>query len=128
MKTIKKKYLINAPSDKVWKALTDPDMIDDWGAGKAKMSEQVGFEFSLWGGDIHGKNIEVVPGKKLKQEWEAGEWESPSILTITLNQTGKTAEIELLHENIPDSEAPEIEEGWDSYYMSPLKEYVEKII
>lgn len=128
MKTIKQKYVIKASIAKVWQALVDPKLIDDWGAGSAKMSDQEGFEFKLWGGDIYGKNIKVIPESLLIQEWTAGNWENPSQVTFSLKaDKGKTV-VDLLHENIPDKEVSEIDSGWDSYYMGPLKEYVEKIL
>lgn len=128
MKTLKQKYVIKAPIGKVWQALVDPQLIDDWGAGSAQMSDKEGFEFKLWGGDIYGKNIKVIPNSLLIQEWTAPNWENPSKVTFSLKEDKGQTTINLLHENIPDKEATEIDYGWDSYYMGPLKEYVEKIL
>ena len=125
MKTVKKTYLIKAPLEKVWKALVDPKMIDDWGAGPAQMDDQAGTEFKLWGGDIFGKNVEVVANKKLVQDWFEDNWDQPSKVTFTLSQKNGKIKVTLLHENIPDSEEKEIDDGWDSYYLGPMKEYLE---
>lgn len=59
MKTIKQTYQINAPSSRVWQALIDPKIIDKWGGGPAHMNDKVGTEFTLWGGDIYGKNLRL---------------------------------------------------------------------
>lgn len=128
MKTIQRRFVINAPLKKVWQALVDPNIIEDWCAGPAKMSDKEGFEFELWGGDIHGKNIKVVPQKELVQEWMAGEWDQPSKVTFTFFPKGDGTMVELLHEDIPDNEVDEIEDSWKSYYMGSLKEYVEKFL
>lgn len=125
MKTITQTYLIKAPIKKVWQALIDPKIIDDWGAGLAKMSGNAGEEFELWGGDIHGKNLEVIPAKLLVQEWVAGDWEEPSRVTLTLSEKDGKTKVDLLHENIPDKESGEINEGWKRYYLGPMKEYLE---
>lgn len=125
MKTIKQTYLINAPLEKVWQALINPKIIDDWGGGDAKMSEDEEFEFSLWSGDIHGKNIEVIKNEKLVQEWMAGKWDEYSKVTFTLSEMDGKTKIELLHENIPDNEAGEIADGWTKYYLGSLKELLE---
>lgn len=125
MKTVKKTYLIKAPLEKVWQALTDQKMIDDWGAGPAQMDDQVGTEFRLWGGDIFGKNVEVVANKKLVQDWFEDDWDQPSKVTFDLSQKNGKIKVTLLHENIPDSEAEEIDHGWDSYYLGSMKEYLE---
>lgn len=128
MKTVQQKYFINAPLEKVWQALVDPDIMEDWSGGPVKMKDEEGFEFELWGGDIYGKNIRVVPQKELVQEWTAGVWEQPSKVTFTFFPKGNETIIELLHEDIPDNEADEIEDGWKSSYMGAFKEYVEKFL
>lgn len=125
MKPIHQKYEIKAPQEKVWEALVDPKSIEAWGAGPAKMNDKVGFKFSLWGGDIHGKNIEVIKFKKLKQEWYGGDWDKPSILTFKFSEKEGKTKVDLLHEDVPDKEHKNISEGWKDYYMIPLKDYVE---
>lgn len=126
MKSLKQTYLISAPIDKVWQALVDPEIIQKWGAGPAKMSENKNFEFSLWGGEIHGKNIEVSSMKKLVQQWYGGDWKEPSIVTFKLANKNNKTELLLSHTNIPDEEFKDIEQGWIDYYMTPLKDLVEK--
>ncbi len=126
MKIINQTYTIKAPLEKVWQALTDPKIIEKWGGGPAVMDSKEGTEFSLWGGDIFGKNISIVPEKKLQQEWYGGKWDEPSIVLFTLTSNGDTTTVDLLHKNIPDSEAAEIESGWRQYYMGPLKDLLEK--
>ena len=127
MKTIKQSYLINASVIDVWQALVDPHIIDQWGGGPAKMSDQVGADFELWGGDVYGKNREVVPQRKLVQEWFSGDWDEPSILTIHLHK--KKADvtiIDLIQERLPSREAASVEQGWKDYYMNPLKKLLEE--
>ncbi len=125
MKSIKQTYEINASVDKVWDALVNPKTIDKWGGGPAKMNDQEGFEFEFWGGDIYGKNKEVIKNKKLVQEWFSGKWEKPSIVTFLLESLEDNIKVELIHTDIPDEEADDIEQGWKDYYMIPLKQLVE---
>ena len=127
MKSFTKRYTIRAPAEKVWGALVDPVLIERWGAGPGVvMSEEPGTFFRLWGGDIHGKNIEVERWSKLVQEWYGGDWERPSIVTFLLSEKGGVTEVELIHGNLPDDEAASVNKGWDDYYMLPLKELAEK--
>lgn len=125
VKTIRQTYHINASAEKVWHALVDAKAIDNWGGGPAKMNSKKNAEFSLWGGDIHGKNIEVIPEKKLVQEWMSGSWDKYSKVTFILNGKESKTHVELIHEDVPDKEVIEIEDGWKQYYMEPLKEWVE---
>ncbi|MDP3973951.1 MAG: SRPBCC domain-containing protein [Candidatus Daviesbacteria bacterium] len=134
MKSFTQTYTINAPLEKVWKALIDPEEIDLWGAGPAVMDDQEGTEFKLWDGDIYGKNIEVVKNARLAesakrarlvQEWSEDGWDAPSKVTFELSQKDGKTIVNLTHENVPDSEAKEIEDGWKRHYLGPLKKYVE---
>jgi uncharacterized protein YndB with AHSA1/START domain len=126
MKTIKQVYHINAPVEKVWQALTDPKIIDSWGGGPAKMSANAGTSFSLWGGDIHGKNLEVIGNKKLVQEWFSGNWKKASKVTFTLKEENKGTTLDLLHVDVPDDEEADIAEGWEIYYLGEIKKLIEK--
>jgi len=125
MKPIRKKYTINASIEEVWKSLVNSSYIEKWGGGPAKMNDKVGTKFKLWGGDIYGKNIEIVPDKKLVQEWYSGAWAQPSILTITLTKAKNKTRVVLKQTNVPKEEYDDIEKGWDEYYFEPIKELLE---
>lgn len=126
MEAIKQSYHIKASVADVWQALVNPKIIEKWGGGPAKMNEKVGFKFSLWGGDIHGTNKEVVTEKKLVQEWYGGGWSAPSLLTFTLHGDTTETTVDLLQEDVPDAEHKNISDGWKDYYMGPLKKLLEE--
>lgn len=113
------------PLEKVWDALVNPKTIEKWGAGPAKMDEKVGTGFTLWGGDLFGRNLEVVHEKKLVQEWTEGDWEEPSRVTFTLTHKNGCTTVHLLHEDIPDNDADDIADGWDRYYLGQIKKLLE---
>lgn len=125
MRSLKQIYLIDASVEKVWDALVNPKTIARWGAGPAKMSPDKGFEFSLWGGDVFGKNKEVIENKKLAQEWFGGNWDKPSLVVFDLKTKNNKTEVILTQKDIPDDEFKDIKEGWKEYYMNPLKEIAE---
>lgn len=126
MSYISQTYIIQAPLNQVWKALTDPDMIDEWGGGPATMDEEVGTNFELWGGDIWGKNIEVDAKRHLKQEWFGGEWEQPSIVSYDLTGNNKETTVVITQEGMPESEKKKLEEGWRDSFFEPIKKFLEK--
>lgn len=129
MQKIEQRYLIKASIEKVWDALVNPKTIEKWGAGPAVMKGEVGFDFSLWGGDIYGKNLEVINPdkgeKKLLQEWYGGDWEVPSIATIKLNSDGEKTEVILEHKDLPENEIDEFANGWKEYYFGAIKKHLE---
>jgi uncharacterized protein YndB with AHSA1/START domain len=123
---IHKSYVIDAPRDAVWAALTDPETIERWGGGPVVMAAVPGFAFQLWDGGIHGTVLEVDPPNSTVQEWYGGEWPAPSIarFTLTTLPNGKTW-LELENTGVPDDEGADIDSGWDEYYLGPIKTLLE---
>lgn len=124
--TIKRSFFIRAARHDVWNALVDPKILAAWGAGPARMSARTGAKFSLWGGDIFGKNVEVVKEKKLVQEWSAKAWEKPSKVTIVLKLEKLGTKIELTQTGVPKQEYASYRDGWQDSYFAPLKSYLEE--
>lgn len=125
MKNLKKYYKIKATPADVYAALTNPFSIAIWTGEDAEMTTKAGDEFSLFGGDIVGKNLQFEPDRKIIQEWYFGDQQEPSIVTLSLHADKYFTKIELLHTNIPDEAFDEINEGWDESYFGPLKEFFE---
>ena len=126
MKDFKKYYIIPAPPEDVYLALTNPLTLQLWTADEAEMNTEPGSEFSLWGGSIAGKNLEFEPGNKIVQQWYFGEEEEPSIVTILLHPHASGTSVELRHTNIPDEDYKDIVKGWDTSYFGELREFYEE--
>mgnify|MGYP001070814604 FL=1 len=120
MKTFKKTFRINAEPSEVYSALTNPYTIELWSGYPAEMTTEPGSEFSLWEGDITGRNIEFVQDKKLVQEWYFGEQSEKSIVTISIFPDKDNSSVTVEHTNIPDEEFDNIAEGWREYYIGAI--------
>jgi activator of HSP90 ATPase len=120
MKTFKKTFRINAEPSDVYAALTNPYTIELWSGYKAEMSTEPGSEFSLWEGDIEGKNLEFIQDRKLVQEWYFGEQTEKSIVTFSIFPDKHNSSLTVEHINIPDDEYDSIAEGWREYYIGAI--------
>lgn len=120
MKTFKKTFRINAEASEVYSAITNPYTIELWSGYPAEMSTEPGSEFSLWEGDITGRNIEFIPDHKVVQEWYFGDQEEKSIVTITIKPVKDESDVTVEHSNIPDEEYDNITEGWKEYYIGAI--------
>lgn len=120
MKTFKKTFRINAETSDVYAALTNPYTIELWSGYPAEMSQVPGSEFSLWEGDITGKNIEFIPDRKLVQEWYFGDQQEKSIVTINILPEGGNSVVSVEHTNIPDDDFNDIAEGWREFYIGAI--------
>jgi activator of HSP90 ATPase len=127
MKDYKKYYIIPAPPEDVYLALTNEATIMLWTGDKAEMKAEAGSEFSMWDGSIIGKNIEFEESKKIVQQWYFDDEEAiPSIVTIKLHKHYQGTSLELRHTNIPDEAFDDISEGWDQSYMADLIDFYEE--
>ncbi|MEN9448766.1 MAG: hypothetical protein RJA25_2056 [Bacteroidota bacterium] len=126
MKDYKKYFIIHTTPDMLYLALTNPTIIKLWSDDEAVMSTVVGSEFSLWEGNICGKNLEFEENKKIVQEWYFGEQETPSIVTILLHEHKQGTSVELRHTNIPDETYEEMVEGWNGIYFGALQDFYEE--
>lgn len=120
MKTFKKIFRINASPSDIYAAITNKYTIELWSGYPAEMSTDPGSEFSLWEGDITGRNLEFIQDRKIIQEWYFGEQDEKSIVTIDINSDGDNSIVTVEHTNIPDDDFAEIAEGWREYYIGAI--------
>ena len=123
MKTFKKSFKINAEPSDIYSAITNPYTIELWTGYPAIMAEVPDSEFSLWDGDITGKNIEFIKDKKIVQEWYFGDQVEKSIVTITISPDRENALVVVEQSNIPDEEFSDIAEGWREYYFDAISNF-----
>jgi activator of HSP90 ATPase len=123
MQTIKQRHYINATTEEIFTAITNPVTIELWSGYPAHMEAKENTEFSIFDGDIYGRNISIIPNKQLIQEWYFGDNPVESIVTITLNSRNKGTCVTLEHINVPDEVMKEFEEGWRKYYWGAIKEF-----
>lgn len=126
MKDYKNYYEIKAAPEIVYQALTQPATIRLWSGYPAEMSTSPGSEFSLFGGDITGRNLEFEENRKIVQQWYFEGEDEPSVVTIKLHPHKKGTSAELLHENIPDEVYDEFAAGWDEKYFGMLQDFYEE--
>ena len=123
MKDYKAYFTIAAPPEMVFLALTREDTIMLWTGFPATMSAEPNSEFSLWDGNIVGKNLKFEKDKLIQQQWYFGDQPEDSIVTFKSHPHKKGTSIELSHTNIPDEDYENMVEGWKGAYMGGLQEF-----
>lgn len=128
--TIIEEVMFKASPHDVYEALMDQKKHAKFTDAKAKISREIGGKFEVYDGSINGKNLELVPDKKIIQEWYCASDEWPkghySVITILLkrNKDGTILEFEQI--GIPEAAYKDIKEGWTTYYWEPMKKMLEK--
>jgi uncharacterized protein YndB with AHSA1/START domain len=122
---------IKASRERVFQALTDAKQFGKVtefsmpGVATA-ISPEVGGAFSLFGGYISGRHIEIVPNERLVQAWRTKNME-PGIFTIAnfqLNVEGTGTKLVFDQGAIPQGQAAHLAPGWKSHYWEGLEKYL----
>jgi uncharacterized protein YndB with AHSA1/START domain len=129
---------LNAPADKVWKAITDKHEMKQWYFDLKEFKPEVGFEFSFSGGEKDGvqylhlcKVTEVIKEKKLTYSWRYDGYGGNSFVTFELFAEGDKTRLKLTHEGLETFPAiaafarKNFENGWTSIIGSSLPKYLE---
>lgn len=124
MKNYTVAYEIDADAKSVFEALTSQEIFTKWSGQPAEIDAFRGGKFSQFDGNIQGSFIEVS-ASKIVQSWKEKTWQDFSRVTFTIKDKEENTELAVLHEEIPDESYDMIQEGWDKYYLAPLKQYFE---
>jgi activator of HSP90 ATPase len=114
-----------SPED-VYRAFLSSKLHTEFTKSEAKCSARVRGRFTAWNKYISGKNIELVEGKKIVQEWKTSEWPEgyePSILKISFKKRGEGTQLSMIQLRVPASQVDEYDKGWYESYWEPLKQY-----
>jgi uncharacterized protein YndB with AHSA1/START domain len=127
-KPIHQEVTIKASAKKVFDALTDAKQFSAFSGGApAEIDAKAGGSFSCFGGHIIGRNIELVPGKRVVQAWRSVKWGDGiySIVHFELHEEGGSTKIVFDQAGFPEEAGPHLEGGWTKMYWEPLKAYLE---
>ncbi|MFC0272974.1 SRPBCC domain-containing protein [Metabacillus herbersteinensis] len=127
--TIKQEKLFKETPQKIYQALIDSAQFSQvTGGAPTEISSESGGAFSLFGGMIYGRNIELISNVRMVQAWRAGNWEEGvySIVKIELKEKGEETLLELTHTGFPEGQGEHLSTGWEENYWGPLKKYLEK--
>ena len=58
----------------VFDVLMQPSRAQIWTQAAAVVSPAAGSELSLYGGNVAGKTVDAVPGKRIHQQWRLQSW------------------------------------------------------
>ncbi len=123
-KKIKQIVKFNADPATIYKTLMDSKLHSEFTGDTAKISKKVGGKFTAYGDYIQGKNLELVEGKKIVQDWRASDWPTGhfSKVTYLLAKDGNGTKLTFTQENVPEDQFDSISQGWQDYYWDPMKE------
>jgi activator of HSP90 ATPase len=133
--SIHQEAVFKASRKRVYEALTDAKQFDKviqlsgvlqsmhLGDKPAEISREVGGAFTLFGGYIMGRHVELVPNERIVQAWRTGGW-APGVYSIAkfeLVEQGAGSKMVFDHTGFPKGEAEVLASGWKAHYWEPLE-------
>ena len=128
---IHQEVVFKAGRKRVYEALTDENkfhQVTDFimKGASAEISPEVGGAFSIFGGVIVGRHIELAPYERVVQAWREKDWDPGvySIVRFQLNEQGVETKLVFDHAGFPAGAASHLAPGWWSHYWEPLQKYL----
>jgi len=96
------------------------------GSSPTQISTQVGGVFTLFGGHIVGRQIELVPSERIVQAWRVVTWEAGifSIARFGLVAQDSATKLVFDHTGFPQGQAQHLADGWRGNYWEPLAKFL----
>jgi uncharacterized protein YndB with AHSA1/START domain len=136
--SIHQEVVFQAKRKRVYEALIDAKQFDKvmrlsaamrsmaTGTKPAEIDRNAGGAFSIFGGYISGRQIELVPEERIVQAWRPQNWKPGeySIVKFELVEEGGGTKVILDHRGFPDGTGEHLAAGWKANYWEPLQEYL----
>jgi len=125
---IRQTVTFKASPHEVYEALMDSKKHAAFTGSAAEISREVGGEYMAYDGYITGKNIELVPDKKIVQSWRAVDWDEGYFSRVIFEFTSvpEGTRLDFVHMDVPDGTEDEFTQGWIDNYWEPMEKYFEK--
>lgn len=124
---------IRATAKRIYEVLTDATQFTKMtslgmmkNAAPAEIGHAAGDTFSLFGGHIVGRHLELIASQRIVQAWRVVDW-APGIFSIArfeLVDHGSQTTIVFDHTGLPNGKAEHLAEGWRLNYWGPLTNYL----
>ncbi len=125
--SIHQEVVLPASPERVYAVLTTGAKFAEATGGRAaEIATNEGGTFSLFGGAIHGRHIELVPGTRVVQAWRVKMWEPGrySLVSFALTAEGSGTKVVLEHSSFPAEQEEHLAAGWGANYWEPLTKYL----
>jgi activator of HSP90 ATPase len=117
---------LKATPHRIYEILLDSKQFTACSGEPATISPEAGGTFSMFGGKIVGRNIELVPDQRIVQAWRPAYWE-PGIYTLVkfeFKEQGPQTRVILDHTGFPEGNFGHFDSGWKAHYWERLAKYL----
>jgi activator of HSP90 ATPase len=121
--TIHQEIDMTASPDRIYDALLDAKQFGALTGLPTEIAGGVGGAFSCFGGHIVGRNVELVPKRRIVQAWRVADWPEGtySIARFELKPQQAGTRVIFDHTGFPPGLRDHLAEGWEDHYWKALR-------
>jgi activator of HSP90 ATPase len=114
-----------ASPQRVYQALLDSKEFATFSGDSAEIHGEPGGAFSLFGGRITGRIVELVSNERMVQAWRSGGWGKGiySIARFDFKAQDSRTRLIFDHTGFPNGAVEDLLAGWKEHYWGPLQKY-----
>lgn len=111
---------------RIYEALLDAKQFAAFSGFPAEIDRNAGGAFSMFGGLIVGRNVELVVNQRIVQAWRPTHWDAGvySIVKFELKAKDSGATLVLDHTGFPEGEYDHLLSGWNEHYIDQLTKFL----
>ncbi len=112
--------------DRLYQAILDQKQFAAFSGMPATIDPTPGGAFSMFGGLIVGRTVELVPNQRIVQAWRPTHWDEGIYSIARFEFKPRAAETTLVfdHTGFPAGEYDHLDWGWYNHYWNPLKKFL----
>jgi activator of HSP90 ATPase len=117
---------LKAGPQRIYEILLDSKQFAAFIGMPATIDSAAGGAFSMFGGMIVGRNVELIAHQRIVQAWRPTHWDPGvySVVKFELKPQGNGTLLVLDHTGFPEGEYDSLFKGWGLRYWDPLKKYL----
>jgi len=123
LKTVTSTTSMKCKAEELYRALTNEYEFKIFTNGSGTIDPKVGGTFEMFGGNVHGKILELEPNTKIVQDWRFKHWPEGhfSKVNIVLEQKESSTNVTVTQTGVPEEDCDKTKDGWDIYYWDAMK-------
>ena len=117
-----------ASPHRIYEILLDSKQFSAFSGEPAEISPEAGGAFSMFGGKIVGRNVELVPDRRIVQAWRPSYWEAGvyTLVKFELKAEGVQTRVVPDHTGFPEGHFADLTSGWKAHYWEQLAKYLSR--
>jgi activator of HSP90 ATPase len=117
---------LKATPQRIYEVLLSTKQFTAFTGLPAEIDPKVGGAFSMFAGQIVGRNVELVPNQRIVQAWRPTHWDAGvySVVKFDLKPRDSETTVVLDHTGFPEGDFDHLEWGWHNHYWDPLKKFL----